>query len=215
MKIFVISDIHGSVSAFEKACECFYREKAEIMLICGDFLNHGPRNPIPEGYNPPVLAQKLNELKSRIACVKGNCDGEVDQMLIEFSVLDPTCQLFLPCFGFAKPGRTPKGSGLDFVPNGRIFVHHGHRLTNQQAAELTDEGTIIVSGHTHVPVLEAQNKRIYLNPGSITLPKGQSAPGYATIECTSPQTGTENLESEEIIISLKTIAGETVRQIKA
>lgn len=206
MKIFVISDIHGSVSAFEEACAAFCKEQAEIMLICGDFLNHGPRNPIPQGYNPPALAQKLNGLKSQIACVKGNCDGEVDQMLIDFSVLDPTCQLFLPCFG-QNTRLAQNAGGADFVPNGRIFVHHGHRFTNQQAAELTDDGTIIVSGHTHVPVLEAQNKRIYVNPGSITLPKAQSAPGYATIECV------KDAESYKISVCLKNIAGEIIKAL--
>ena len=210
MKIFVISDIHGSVTAFNKAYNQFCKEDAEIMLICGDFLNHGPRNPIPDGYNPQELSKKLNELKTKIACVKGNCDGEVDQMLINFSVLDPTCQIFLPFFAQnTKPIFQTKCENLSFQLNGKIFAHHGHRLNTQQVTDLTDEGTIIVSGHTHIPVLKAENNRIFLNPGSITLPKEQNEPSYAIIEYC------KNGCKEKLTISLKTLTDETIKNLVA
>lgn len=165
MKLFIISDIHGSALAFNKALEAFNREQASLMVICGDYLNHGPRNPLPEGYDTKALAAALNSMKAKICGVRGNCDSEVDQMMLDFPVTEASCRIML----FASPCRT-------------VFVHHGHLYTPEKAAEITEPGTIIVSGHTHVPVLEYSHEHYFVNPGSISLPKGGSSAGYATIE---------------------------------
>ena len=203
MKLFVISDIHGSLSSFRAAIEAFNRENADHLLICGDYLNHGPRNDIPAGYDTKGLAKALNDMKHLITGVRGNCDSEVDQMMLEFPVLAPYTTILVP------------GSAVGSCEVRRIFVHHGHLMTAEEAARLNPAGTIIVSGHTHVPVLEryetdagcAPNVEcassedcavqtdaascgckdraagyILLNPGSVSIPKGGSEPGYAVIE---------------------------------
>ncbi|MBO4706047.1 MAG: phosphodiesterase [Spirochaetaceae bacterium] len=170
MKIFVISDIHGSLSSFRAAMDAFQRENADHLLICGDYLNHGPRNDIPAGYDTKGLAKALNDMKHLITGVRGNCDSEVDQMMLEFPVLAPYTTILVP------------GSENGAVQ--RIFVHHGHLMTAEEAARLNPAGTVIVSGHTHVPVLERlplDAEYIALNPGSISIPKGGSEPGYAVI----------------------------------
>ena len=165
MKLFIISDIHGSVTAFNRAVEAFNRENASLMVICGDYLNHGPRNPLPEGHDTKALAAAWNSMKSKICSVRGNCDSEVDQMMLDFPVTEASCRIML----FGSPCRT-------------VFVHHGHLYTPEKAAEITEPGTIIVSGLTHVPVIEHSHESYFVNTGSISLPKENSEPGYATIE---------------------------------
>ncbi len=204
MKLFIISDIHGSALAFNKAVEAFNREQASLMVICGDYLNHGPRNPLPEGHDTKALAAALNSMKAKICGVRGNCDSEVDQMMLDFPVTEASCRIMLlgsasdcAASGEAAPdGAAIAGTGAQSVevgaqcaaesgkvpPSGCIFVHHGHLYTKQKAAELTEPGTIIVSGHTHVPVLEYDDGRYFVNPGSISLPKDGSSAGYATIK---------------------------------
>lgn len=198
MKILVISDIHGSVSAFDKVLTVFKNENCSHMIICGDYLNHGPRNDIPSGYNTKELAARLNEYKSVITGVRGNCDSEVDQMMLEFPVMAPHTEMLLPC-------------------NGRIvrfFVHHGHLYETEKLLEWTKPGTVIISGHTHIPVLKemqspqkeqgglagagqkgellpsvqdnewknfSSDSYVFLNPGSVSIPKAGSKAGYAVI----------------------------------
>ena len=205
MKLFIISDIHGSALAFSKAVEAFNREQASLMVICGDYLNHGPRNPLPEGHDTKVLVAALNSMKAKICGIRGNCDSEVDQMMLEFPVTEASCRIMLlgsasDCA--ASGAAAPDGAAIAEVsaqrnaagaqcaaaeseavpPSGCIFVHHGHLYTKQKAAELTEKGAVIVSGHTHVPVLEYEAERYFVNPGSISLPKDGSSAGYATIE---------------------------------
>lgn len=204
MKLFIISDIHGSALAFNKAVEAFNREQASLMVICGDYLNHGPRNPLPEGHDTKALAAALNSMKAKICGVRGNCDSEVDQMMLDFPVTEASCHIMLlgsasdcAISGAAAPdGAALAGADAQSIktvaqcaaasekvpPSGCIFVHHGHLYTPEKAAEITEPGTIIVSGHTHVPVLEYDDERYFVNPGSISLPKDGSSAGYATIE---------------------------------
>ncbi len=205
MKLFIISDIHGSALAFNKAVEAFNREQASLMVICGDYLNHGPRNPLPEGHDTKALAAAMNSMKAKICGVRGNCDSEVDQMMLDFPVTEASCRIMLlgsasDCAesGEAAPdGAALAGAGAQSIktvaqcaavksgkvlPSGCIFIHHGHLYTKQKAAELTEKGAVIVSGHTHVPVLEYEAERYFVNPGSISLPKDGSSAGYATIE---------------------------------
>ncbi len=167
MKLFAISDIHGSIGALERAVSAFTTEKADILVICGDYLNHGPRNPVPSDYAPQKVANLLNSLSSSIVAVRGNCDSEVDQMLITFPCLTPYTTIVLPNCQ-------------------RVFIHHGHLHTAESLAETLPDRTIILSGHTHIPVNETitiqDHHYTVCNPGSITFPKADSKPGYLLIE---------------------------------
>ncbi len=161
MTFFILSDIHGSVPAFEKALAEFRRTDADWLVLCGDYLNHGPRNDLPEGYNPKALAPLINGMKERILAVRGNCDSEVDQMLLEF-----------PCLG----------DYLVFFAGGRrFFVTHGHLYNDKNLPPLS-KGDVFVSGHTHVPVLEQRDGITFVNPGSPAIPKNGSEPGYALVD---------------------------------
>lgn len=186
MKLFIISDTHGSLAAFEKALEAFKREQADFIIHCGDYLNHGPRNAIPFGYDTKALAEKLNEYKDRIISVRGNCDSEVDQMLLQFPCLESFTRIFIPTQ----------------TETYCCFVHHGHLFTEKTLPEIAQK-TIYISGHTHIPVLEKKEKAAFLNPGSISIPKQESLPGYGIIE----------QKDNHIALALKTLEGETYQSM--
>jgi len=161
MKFFVISDIHGSAPAFARAEEAFKREKADYLVLCGDYLNHGPRNPVPDGYDPQALAENLNRYAECALGVRGNCDSEIDQMLLSF-----------PCQGDYL---------LFFTAGRRVLVTHGHLYTEKNHPPLSS-GDVFISGHTHVPVLKQENRIYIVNPGSVSLPKSELGGGYALID---------------------------------
>ena len=184
MKLFIISDIHGSLIAFEKALNQFEKENADYLVICGDFLNHGPRNNIPAGYDTKKLAEKLNSYKEKIIGIRGNCDSEVDQMILDFPMMAPFSNIFLES-------------------KHRVFVHHGHLFSENELRNFLSEKTIVVSGHTHVPVLEDNDDLIFVNPGSISIPKSDSKPGYALI----------NADNGSVNISLHTLEGEKLKSL--
>ncbi len=162
MKYMILSDLHGSYAAFEKCARAFEAEKADYLVLLGDYLNHGPRNEIPAGYDPPRLAAALNELKTRIIAIRGNCDSEVDGMLLDF------------------PHTADYGNLIAL--GRRVFLTHGHLWSPEKLPAL-QEGDIFVSGHTHIPILAEKNGVILVNPGSPSIPKGNSEAGYALI-CT-------------------------------
>ena len=162
MKIFVISDIHGSIYYLNKALEFFKKEEADYILILGDILYHGPRNPLPKDYDPKLVAKKLNLYKNKIIALRGNCDSEVDQMLLEFPIMSDFTNLFLG--------------------DKRIFATHGH-LFSENKLPLSD-GDILISGHTHLPLAEKKDLYIF-NPGSITLPKGGNPNSYGVLTSSS------------------------------
>ncbi len=192
MKILVISDIHGSYPDFKTSIESFSGAHPDIFLLCGDFLNHGPRNNLPEGYDTKKTAALLNEYKSKIICVRGNCDSEVDQMMLEFPCLNAYTNLFFP---------QKDGSKL----HGRIFVHHGHLYSRDDLKKLLLPGTLVISGHTHVTVLEEEDGIFYFNPGSISIPKCEDGKTCGLIE----------IDSDGIRkISLNKITGEEIRSIE-
>ena len=87
MKIMIASDLHGSEVYCRNVLEAMQREQADKLLLLGDLLYHGPRNPLPEGYNPQAVAAMLNAYKQQILCVRGNCDSEVDQMMLDFPIM--------------------------------------------------------------------------------------------------------------------------------
>lgn len=161
MKLFFMSDIHGSIDWLNRALEKFEQEQADYIVLLGDLLYHGPRNPLPEGYNPKEVAAKLNAYKDKIMTVRGNCDAEVDQMMIEFPILAEYIVLF-------HEGR-------------RIFVTHGHHHSIDQLPHLS-AGDVFVQGHTHLPVAEQRGEIFVLNPGSIALPKENNPNSYAVLE---------------------------------
>lgn len=161
MKLFFMSDIHGSVHWLNKALEAFGREQADQIVILGDLLYHGPRNPLPDGYDPKEVAARLNEYKDRIVTVRGNCDSEVDQMLIEFPIMAEYALLLYE-------GR-------------RIFATHGHHYGIDRLPNLS-KNDIFIQGHTHLPVAEKREELYVLNPGSISLPKENHPNSYAVME---------------------------------
>lgn len=158
MKIFIASDIHGSAFYCEKLIEAFKREEADRILFLGDILYHGPRNDLPEGYNPKAVIEMLNKYSGIITSVRGNCDSEVDQMVLDFPVLaDYT---------------------LMFNNKTTIFVTHGH-IYNTQNMPKIKAGDVLLHGHTHVTACEkTECGAYYLNPGSVSIPKENTQRGY-------------------------------------
>ena len=165
------SDIHGSAYWCRKLLQAFEESGAERLILLGDILYHGPRNDLPKEYAPKEVLAMLNPLKDRILCVRGNCEAEVDQMVLEF-----------PCmadYGF-------------LVLNGLTFyATHGHvynTLSEGQNLPPMTEGEILIHGHTHIPVAEvfqAGEKKIYwLNPGSVSIPKGGFQNSYGLLQGT-------------------------------
>ena len=151
MKLLICSDIHGDINGARAAIEALHKEGAEKLLILGDVLYHGPRNSLPDGYDPKAVIQLLNENKNLILAVRGNCDTEVDQMVLEFPILADYAILAL--------------DGLT------VLATHGHKLNTVTPPPLS-AGEILLHGHTHVLANEDfGNGNVYLNPGSISLPK--------------------------------------------
>ncbi|MNV57709.1 Phosphodiesterase YfcE [compost metagenome] len=162
MKLMFISDIHGSLHWLKLALEKVNEETPDGLVFLGDFMYHGPRNPLPEGYDPQGVAKELNGIKGRItAAVRGNCDAEVDQMLLAFPMMGDYAQLW-------ADGR-------------RIYVTHGHGFSIDNLPEL-QPGDIFIQGHTHVPVADKKEGIYVLNPGSISLPKENYPNSYAVLE---------------------------------
>lgn len=157
MKLMIASDIHGSAYYCRKMVEAYQREKADRLLLLGDILYHGPRNDLPRDYAPREVAAMLNSMKQELLCVRGNCDTEVDQMVLKFPILSDYCLLCLD-------GHT-------------IFATHGHHFNPKNPPALK-EGDILLNGHTHVPANQNMGTYTYLNPGSISIPKENSAHGY-------------------------------------
>lgn len=156
MKLLIASDIHGSAKYCKMLVDAYNREGAEMLLLLGDILYHGPRNPLPENYAPQEVASLLGGLKEHIICVRGNCDGEVDQMVLPFPV-------------------TPDYAAV-FADGKRFYLSHGHR-----EAPPLGEKDVYLTGHTHVPLKENVGY-LHLNPGSVSLPKDGSAHGYILYE---------------------------------
>ena len=162
MKIMAASDIHGSSYYCKKMLDAFAAENADRLLLLGDILYHGPRNDLPRDYAPKLVIEMLNAVKSKIFCVRGNCDTEVDQMVLQFPILADYCLLH--------------------YKNRLIYATHGHNFNTSQLPPLCD-GDILLHWHTHVPAWEEfGNGNLYLNPGSVSIPKENSEHGYLTLE---------------------------------
>ena len=154
MKIGVISDTHGDVETFRAAIEGPLAN-VELLLHAGDLLYHGPRNPMVAGYEPPALAEALNALEVPLIIAKGNCDSDVDQLVLDVPIQAPYAHVY--------------ADGL------RILVNHGDIWGDEETVELMTRWGVelFISGHTHTPKLERHGKLLWLNPGSPSLPKAQ------------------------------------------
>ena len=158
MKIMIASDIHGSARFCAELLRAFDRERAGRLLLLGDILYHGPRNALPEEYAPQEAAEMLNARRDVLLCVRGNCDTEVDQMVLDFPIMAEYCILWL-------------GERM-------VFATHGHHFDKDRLPPL-GRGDILLHGHTHVPAWESCGSgNLYLNPGSVSIPKGGSWRGY-------------------------------------
>ncbi len=161
MNIMIATDIHGSAFYCDKMLRAFERENADRLLLLGDILYHGPRNDLPKDYAPKIVIEKLNSVKSRILCVRGNCDTEVDQMVLEFPILADYCILY--------------------VKNRMVFATHGH-VYNKKNLPPLGKGDILLHGHTHIPAWKDIGDILYWNPGSVSIPKKDSSHGYMTLD---------------------------------
>lgn len=161
MKFMIASDIHGSAYYCERMLSAFEREGADRLVLLGDILYHGPRNDLPRDYAPKKVIEMLNPLKNRLICVRGNCDTEVDQMVLDFPILSDSCIL---CVG-----------------DRLIFCTHGHSNNLSNLPPLS-RGDILLHGHTHIPALEIKDGIMYINPGSVSIPKENSPHSYMTLD---------------------------------
>ena len=162
MKWMIASDLHGSAYYCRKMLEAFEREGADRLFLLGDLLYHGPRNDLPREYAPKEIIPLLNGKKEKLLCVRGNCDAEVDQMVLEFPVLADYAVL-------------PVGQRL-------IYATHGHIYHVKNLPPLAP-GDVLLHGHTHVPAwTEFGQGNLYLNPGSVSIPKENSPHSYMTLE---------------------------------
>jgi putative phosphoesterase len=158
MAYFVISDIHGSAADLQAVLTKYEQGTFEGLLILGDFLSHGPRNPLPDGYGPLDCIELLAPFAHQILAVAGNCDAHVDETNLPF--LLPRENLF-------------------FMQGRKVLLHHGHLYTSHNRLL---PGDVFLSGHTHVPTARQENGIVYGNPGSISLPKGGYPKSYAVLD---------------------------------
>ena len=162
MKFLIASDIHGSAYYCEQLLQAFEREQVARLLLLGDILYHGPRNDLPRDYAPKKVIAMLNGMADTILCVRGNCDTEVDQMVLDLPVMADYCIL-------------PAGEKL-------IYATHGHIYNGKNPPPLA-EGDILLHGHTHVPAwTEFGQRNVCLNPGSLSIPKENSPHSYMILE---------------------------------
>ena len=161
MKYLIASDLHGSAHFCRAMLAAAEREQADRIVLLGDLLYHGPRNNYPEEYDTRAVTALLNGVKDKPLCVRGNCDSEVDQMVLEFPVLAEYAFL--------------EADGL------HIFATHGHNYGPDRIPPLCP-GDYLLCGHIHLPVCRKMGEITYLNPGSLSLPKEGTPHSYMTLE---------------------------------
>ena len=184
MKFVIASDLHGAAPAVRALMERIDRETPDRVLLLGDLLYHGPRNDLPQEYAPKQVIAMLNEYKNEIIAVRGNCEAEVDQMVLEFPIL--------------------ADYGLLVLEGKAFYATHGH-VYNQDHLPPLQDGDILVHGHTHIlkaETIEAEGGRhiAVLNPGSVSIPKGGNPNTYAMLE--------------DGVFSILTLDGDVVKEIK-
>ena len=175
MKYLIVSDIHGSLPALESVLDFFDKQGCDMLLILGDILNYGPRNRIPEGLNPKEIARRLNEMSDRIIAIRGNCDSEVDQMLLHFPILAD--------YALVVDNRK------------KLFLTHGH-IYHEEKMPLGKHDCFFY-GHTHLWKLEKkEDGTTVCNTGSVTFPKGGNTETFAVYE--NGTVTVYNLKGEEM-----------------
>ena len=158
MKIIIASDIHGDAVCAARLVDIYKNSGASRLLLLGDVLYHGPRNALPAGYAPAKVAEMLNEIKDEIICVRGNCDAEVDGMVLKFPINSDMVML--------------EADGV------RMVATHGHHFNAENPPALA-KGEVLLGGHTHVPCAKKfGNDNLFINPGSLSIPKEDSSKGY-------------------------------------
>ncbi len=160
MKLMIASDIHGSAYFCRALLAAYEREGADKLVLLGDILYHGPRNDLPLEYDPKAVIALLSEYKNDILCVRGNCDSDVDQMVLPFPIMADYAVLYA-------------GERL-------IYATHGHVYNNADLPPLS-AGDILLHGHTHVPACEEYPTHTYVNPGSVSIPKENSPNSYLVL----------------------------------
>ena len=161
MKLMFASDIHGSAYYAQLLKEKYIEEKAEKLVLLGDLLYHGPRNDLPRDYAPKQVIEILNSLKNDILCVRGYCDTEVDQMVLDFPILADYAVMCLD-------GKM-------------LYITHGHHYNPQNPPKLS-KGDYLMNGHTHVSKIDDMGEFVYLNPGSVAIPKENTTHSYMIYE---------------------------------
>ena len=159
MKIIIASDIHGRISRMKRLAEIFDSYNPDKIILCGDYAYNGPRNGVPADYDPMGVIHILNNYADRIIGVKGNCDSRVDEMLLHFSLLDY------------------QRISLDGL---FLELYHGDDFSLPLVERIP--GDLLISGHTHIPVLKKEGDCLAINPGSISFPKGGSDPSFVILE---------------------------------
>lgn len=179
MILLIASDIHGSEKAALELKRRYNEIKPDLLILLGDLLYHGPRNDLPEAYAPKKVIEILSSLKNSIISVRGNCEAEVDQMVLPFSCLSE--------------------SAIVFANGKKMFLTHGHIWSMGKHPEGID---LFMQGHTHIPVLKkVEDGIIYLNPGSTSIPKGGNPPSFALIR--ENEVELRELYSNRIMASLE------------
>lgn len=162
MKIIIASDIHGSAHWCKKLLAAALYQNADQIVLLGDLLYHGPRNPLPDGYDPMQVAQMLTDVQDKLICVRGNCDSEVDQMVLPFPMMADYALLHI--------------DGQNF------YLTHGH-LHGEHNPPPLQKGSYFFNGHTHTPrMVELANGATYCNCGSVSLPKDGTPHSYVVYE---------------------------------
>ena len=161
MKVLVISDIHGSGYYAEKIKEINEKEQPDKIILLGDIYYHGPRNNLSQEYEPMKVAQILNSLKDKLSVVKGNCDAEVDQWLVDFPIISEM--------------------GCIMIDGISMYITHGHKYNYENKPPMCPHD-ILIFGHTHVPFAEDCEDGIFINPGSVSIPKEGSKNSYLIYE---------------------------------
>ena len=178
MKLMFASDIHGSAYAMEQLCTAFAREQPRRLFLLGDLLYHGPRNDLPRDYAPKRVIERLNGMKEQLLAVRGNCEAEVDQMVLQFPVMADYAVLYLE--------------------DRMVFLTHGH-VFNEEHLPALGAGDVFMQGHTHVHETADRGAYLFLNPGSVALPKGDGIASY--------------LLYEDGVFFLKTLEGKTLKAL--
>ena len=161
MKLLFFSDVHGSPESLELLEHHIDSRSPDLLVLLGDALYHGPRNPLRPDYAPPQVVEQLNRRKEQIVAVRGNCDSEVDQMLLHFPITAPWQQVLLE--------------------KQRLFLTHGHLFGPENLPAL-NQNDVLVYGHTHLPVAEQRGEIFHFNPGSVSIPKGGNPASYGMLD---------------------------------